>query len=191
MWEGGIRATSRTRLRARDHLTSSTFIGGKGGIGPTALQLRLRDRWSIWMQDGYKAYTDSYMTSNMIMLHGHLDYIQKPPLGGRPNTKLGDHGSPIAHNRWFILCYHMWGPAWIEIHWNIIWFRTWSHMTSHYTWGSVTTLHEFGGVSGRPLNTFSWALTISWSRLSACVWSGPHIHIGTRTPTFSIPFIFS
>jgi hypothetical protein len=26
-----------------------------------------------------------------IMFHGHLDYSQKPPLGGRPNTKPGDH----------------------------------------------------------------------------------------------------
>ena len=24
------------------------------------------------------------------MFHDHLDYFQKPPLGGRPNTKLGD-----------------------------------------------------------------------------------------------------
>ena len=26
-----------TRLRARDHLTSSTFNGGKGGAGPSLL----------------------------------------------------------------------------------------------------------------------------------------------------------
>ena len=30
------------------------------------------------------------------MLHGHLDYIQEPPLGGRPYTKPGDHGIPNA-----------------------------------------------------------------------------------------------
>ena len=35
--------------------------------------------------------------------------------------------------------------------------------------GFVTTLHDFGGVLGRPLNTFFWALTISWSRLLARV----------------------
>jgi hypothetical protein len=34
-----------------------------------------------------------------IMFHGHLDYFQKPPLGGRPNTKSRDHGTPNAHNR--------------------------------------------------------------------------------------------
>ena len=43
-----------------------------------------------------------------IMSHGHLDYFQKQPFGGRPNTKLlGDHGTPQAHNRWFILFYHV------------------------------------------------------------------------------------
>ena len=46
-------------------------------------------------------------------------------------------------------------------------------MASHYTWGSVTTLDDFGGVLGRwPLDTFFWAITISWSRLLARVWSG-------------------
>jgi hypothetical protein len=37
-------------------------------------------------------------------------------------------------------------------------------MTSHYTWGSVTTLHDFGGVVERPLDTYYWALKIpgSW-----------------------------
>ena len=32
-----IRATSHTRLRARDHYTSSTFIGGIGGAGPSSM----------------------------------------------------------------------------------------------------------------------------------------------------------
>ena len=44
-----------------------------------------------------------------------------------------------------------------------------SHMTSHYTRGSVTTVHGFGGVLGRTLDTFCRALTISWSRLLARV----------------------
>ena len=34
-----------------------------------------------------------------IMFHyGHLEYIQKPPLSGRPYTKLRDHGTPNAHD---------------------------------------------------------------------------------------------
>jgi hypothetical protein len=32
-----FRATSHTRLRARDQYTSSTLIGGKGGTGPSSL----------------------------------------------------------------------------------------------------------------------------------------------------------
>ena len=111
------------------------------------------------------------------MFHGHLDYFQKPPLEGRPNTKSGDHGIPYTHSRWFILLYHVWGPAWIEIRWNSIWSRARSHITSHYTWGSVTTLHDLGGVLGWPLETFFWALTILWSRLSTRVWSGPKISL--------------
>jgi len=42
-----------------------------------------------------------------MMFHGHLDYFVKPPHGGRPNTKLGDYGTPNAHNRWFILFDHV------------------------------------------------------------------------------------
>jgi hypothetical protein len=36
-----LRATSHTRLRARDHYTSSTLIGGKGGAGPSSLHTTL------------------------------------------------------------------------------------------------------------------------------------------------------
>ena len=31
------------------------------------------------------------------------------------------------------------------------------------------TLHDFGGVLGRPLDTFYWALTILWSWFLVCV----------------------
>ena len=34
---------------------------------------------------------------------------------------------------------------------------------------NVTTLHDFEGVLGKPLDTFIWALTIPWSRLLARV----------------------
>ena len=33
----------------------------------------------------------------------------------------------------------------------------------------MTTLRDFGGVVGWPLDTFFWALAISWSRVLACV----------------------
>ena len=41
-----------------------------------------------------------------------LGLFQKPPLGGMPNTKLGNHGTPNAHNCCFVPFYHVWGPAW-------------------------------------------------------------------------------
>jgi hypothetical protein len=101
-------------------------------------------------------------------------FSKSTPLESRPSTKLEDHDTPNTHNPWFILFYRVWGPTWIEFHWNSIWLRTQSHMTSHYTWGSVTTLHDFGGELGWPLDTFFWALTISWSCLLARVCTSPH-----------------
>ena len=108
------------------------------------------------------------------MFHGHLDYFQKPPLGGRPTRKPGDHRTLSTHNRWFVLFYHVWGPAWIQIHWNSIWLRARSHTASHYTRRYVTTLLDCGGVLGHPL-----ALSFGLSQyhghiLLARVWSGPN-----------------
>jgi hypothetical protein len=134
--------------------------------------LRLRDQRSMWMQDGCKVYMDSYMASNGSCFMVNLDYFQKPPLGGRSNTKPEDHSTPNTHNHCFILVYHVRGPAWIEIHWNSIWLRARSHMTSHYTWVFVTTLHDFRGLL-QPLDVLIWALTIWWSRLLARVWRDP------------------
>ena len=117
-----------------------------------------------------------FSATNSTNLVQYYSLCPEPPLGGRPNTKLGDHDTPNVHNRWFLLFYHAWGPAWIEIYWNRIGLKARSHMTSHYTWGSVTTLYDFGGVLGRPSDTFFWALTISWSRLLARVWrSDPYL----------------
>ena len=99
------------------------------------------------------------------MFHGHCIVCLKTPLGGRPSTKLGDHGTQNAYNHLFYAIYHVWRPVWIEIHWNSIWLRAPSHMASNYTWGYVTTLHDFGGMMGWPYDTSFWAITISWSRL--------------------------
>jgi hypothetical protein len=50
------------------------------------------------MHDGCKVYVDSFMTSNgSCFMVGHLDYSQSPLLGGKPNTKLGDHGTLESH----------------------------------------------------------------------------------------------
>jgi hypothetical protein len=42
-------------------------------------------------------------------------------------------------------------------------------VTYNFTLHLRTTPHDFGSVLGQPLDTFFWALTISWSRLVAYV----------------------
>ena len=59
------------------------------------------------MQDECKIYMDSYMTSNGSCFMVTWTILKKPPLGGRPHTSLEDHVNPNAHNRWFILVYHV------------------------------------------------------------------------------------
>jgi hypothetical protein len=96
-----LRATSHTRLRAREHYTSTTLIGGKGGAGPSSLHTMLEGPTEYlnarWIH-GYSLHGFLHGI-DWIMFHIHLEYFQKPPLGGRPNTKPGDHDTPNAHNR--------------------------------------------------------------------------------------------
>ena len=91
----------------------------KAELVQVCFTLRLRDQQSIWMQDGFKVYMDSYLVSNRS-------------------------------------CFMVTWTRMNTIHWNSIWFKDRLHMTSQYSWGAVTTLHEFGGVLGWPLNTFFW-----------------------------------
>ena len=58
------------------------------------------------MQDGCKVYMDFYMASNGSCSMVTWTVFQNPPFGGRPNTKLGDHGMSNAYKRWFVLLYH-------------------------------------------------------------------------------------
>ena len=149
--------------------TSSTLVGGKGGAGPSShFTLRSRDQRSMRMQDGCQSLHGLLHGIKWIVFHGHLSYFPKPPLGGRPNTNPGDHGTPNAHNCWFMLFYHVWGPhvdrVSIEIAfgWGVgyIWIQTtlrgpWPH---YMIWEVCWDM---------PLDTFFWALIISRSRLVA------------------------
>jgi hypothetical protein len=136
---------------------------GKGGDGPSSsFVLRLRDQRSMWMQDGCKVYMDSYVASNgsyfvvtWIIFKNHLLEV-----GLTQNRE--NHGTPNAHNCWFIMNHS-------------IWLRDRSYMTSHYTWRICDHTRWFWRCvgKGRPSNTFFWALTISWSQLLARVRSGP------------------
>ena len=99
-FHSSLRATSHTRQRAGDQYTSSTFIGGKGIAGPSSLHTML---------EGPAEYTSECkmdVESTWIPTWHRMDHvscslglIQKPFLGGRPSTKLGDHGTPNAHSQ--------------------------------------------------------------------------------------------
>ena len=75
------------RLRAHDHYTSSALFGGKGKAGASSLHTTLEGPTEYvnarWMQSLHGFLHGI----KWIMFHAHLDYFQKPPLEGRPNTK--------------------------------------------------------------------------------------------------------
>ena len=84
-------ATSHMRLRARDHHhTSSTLIGGKGGVGPKFnLHTTLEGPSGVYICE-CKVDVQSMRVPTWQQIdhfHGHLDCFQKSSLGGRPNTK--------------------------------------------------------------------------------------------------------
>ena len=127
---------------------------------------RLRDQQSEYVSDArwmdvkvHGFIPTSYMASNGNMFHNHLNYFQNPPLGGRLNKKLpGDYGTPNVHNRWFfcfIIC-----EDWMNrnsskhIETTFGWGSGHISMTSHYTRGVWPHYMMFGGVLGRPLDTF-------------------------------------
>ena len=113
------------------------------------------------------------------MFHGHLDYLQKALLGGRSITKPGDHDTPNAHDRWFILflsCVrtHINKKNYNEIAygWGLghIWLHTtlegpWPHhMMLEVCWDGLWTLSfglsQFNGhgswLAFGPLHTRDW-----------------------------------
>ena len=61
-----LRATSHTRLRARDHYTSSTLIGGKGGAGPSSLHTMLEGSYMA-------SYVSRFMVTWIIVKNHHLE----------------------------------------------------------------------------------------------------------------------
>jgi hypothetical protein len=135
-------------------------------------KLRLRDQLSMWMQHGCKILHVFLHDIKWIMIQGHVDYFQKPPLGGRLNIELGDHGTLNAHNCCYFLFIICEDPAWLEIHWNNIWLRpghTWLHTTREDTWPHYMILE----VCWDGLWTLSFGLSTTWSRLLGRVWSDP------------------
>ena len=86
------------RLRARDHCTSSTLIGGttrSRSKFTTSHYAWGRDRWSKRMQYGCKVYLHGFLRGvKWIMFRGHLDRSQKSPLATPTLLIIQLYGSP-------------------------------------------------------------------------------------------------
>jgi hypothetical protein len=83
-------------------------------VGPVQVHftLHLRDRWRKWMQDGCKVLHEFMHGIKWTTFYFQLDYFQNLPLGDRPNTNPGDHGTPNAHIYFFWFYFTMCGgPA--------------------------------------------------------------------------------
>ena len=136
-----LRATSHTRLRDHDQYTSSTLIGGKDGAGPSSLHTTLEGPMEFCecKMDVKPTWIPTWHRIDHVSWSLGLFWIKNHFLG----VGLTQNQETMAlQTRWFIWFYHVWGPAWIEIHWNCMWLRVWSHITSHYTWRSVITRHD-------------------------------------------------
>ena len=71
------------------------------------------------------------------MFHGHLDCFQKPPLGGKSTQNRETMALWTLTTVNLFYFYHVWGPVWIEIHWNRIWLgpdHIWLHPTLEVVW---------------------------------------------------------
>jgi hypothetical protein len=148
------------KRRSRSKVASH-YAGGINGVCECKMDVN-----STWIP--------TYMASNGSCFMVNCIIFKKPLVGGRPNTKPGDHGTPNAHNRWFILFHHVWRPAWIyrnSLKYHLVEGPGTYGFTLHSRIRDLTTWFE--GVLGRPLDAFFRALTISWSWLLVRVWSGP------------------
>ena len=88
------------RLRARDHYTASTLIGGRGGATSLSSLHTMLEGPTEFVNARWMSSRHGFLHGiEWIVFHGRLDCFQKPLLGGRPNTKpLGDHGTPNAYD---------------------------------------------------------------------------------------------
>jgi hypothetical protein len=97
--------------------------------------LRLRDQRSKWMQDGRKVYMDTCMTSNglcfMVTCTIYKNHLLE--VGLTQNRETMVLRNPTTVDLLHFIFNKCEDPAWIELHWNSIWLRAWSHKTSQYT----------------------------------------------------------
>ena len=136
---------SHTRLRARDQYTSSTLIGGKGIAGPSSLHTTLEGPTECvnakWIPT-CKGHMASYIASNGLcfMVTWTIFKNHLLEVGLTQNREIMVFWTLTTIDLfYFMMC----EDTHEEIHWNSIWLRTRSHMTSQYAWGSVTPLHTW------------------------------------------------
>jgi hypothetical protein len=151
-----LRATSHMRLRACHHCPSMTHWWKRRSQPMFAPHYA----WGANIVCGCKMDIKWHLRGFLhgiewIMFHGHLDYFQKPPLRGRPDTKPWDHYTPKSHNCWSLILYHVWGPRITEIAfgWGL------GHLWLHTTFESPRPYHMILEVSWDGLWTLSFGLS--------------------------------
>ena len=96
---------------------------GKVEPGKVCFTLRLRDQWSMCMQDGCKFYIDFYMASTgscfMVTWTIFKNHRLEEGLTQNQETMALWMLTTVG----YILFYHVWAPSWIESHWNSSWLR--------------------------------------------------------------------
>ena len=139
----------------RTHMNRNLFIEIKYGWGPGYIWLHTihEDPWPHYTL--LKVSCDGLWTLSfgLSQFHGHNSC-----------SILSCVRTHTNRNSFIEITYGWWpGHIWLQ--------------SSHYTWGSVTTLHDFEGVLGRSLDTFFWALTIILvTALGSCV-KGPQLPV--------------
>ena len=127
------------------------------------------------MQDGCEVYMDSYMASNESCFILTLIIFKNQLL----EVNLTQHRETMALRTmtttslfYYVMCED---PTWIKSRWNNIWLKAWSHML-HTTLEGPWPHYMILEVSWDNFWSLLWALTIPWSWLLACVWSGLNLH---------------
>ena len=112
------------RLRARDHLHfKHSHWWEKAEPVQVCFTLCLRDQWSTWMQDGCIVYMDSYMASNKSCFMVTWTIFKHRLLEGGLSQNRETMALRTLTTVDLFCFYHVWGPAWIEVHWSSIWLR--------------------------------------------------------------------
>ena len=114
-----LRPTWHTRQRAHDHYTSNTVIGGKDG-------------------DGCKVYMNFCMTLkwSCLIVTWILFKNRLLEVGITQNKEtMALRMFTTVDLVYFIMCKDM--HKYTTNNWINFWLRARSHMTSHYTWGSM------------------------------------------------------